>query len=624
MTACPAEYQAALAAARDRVKPGSRSSLLLDELAARIAATGEPVLTTTLVEALQARTDCPRVLAMADLHSMVRRGVLERVDGRPGYTRVAPAGSGFVPVPRADDDAMTVLAALRRAYAMAKRPVPTRDVARQLTREGTLLRAVGPNVVRKRLESLARPRQRGSHASRGPLVARAVAPTRDRIAAAFWVPIEHARGMDHIGLGPGGEYLVEAEAFAYRSRAQAVRHAVSEASRALGRPASRHEIRWCMLTRAEPSIIRGVYRALAIVERTDEAKAPGRIATLRTRYTVHGGAPVRYYLRGPQPLPAHYADLSTLEDTILQLAVADEVEGIEALERRSVAQRSPTLRWLADRRREVLLGALRAAVGQTPVPEASDALRRTLRILTGWRAALATAPGMTAGQREHAARGLDHVRRHLAAARAILGLTVTPSVAAPRVERTLIVGEFGNVPLEKLRPYLSQVARRMGVEPERLRLGGCRRFPPAQPSIHTPLGQAERVVADVDRVDVLTALAETLEAPRSRSLLQAGALVLGRVLRDPVVLAQAFQRCAPHELYARRALLVALGLVGVVPPHAGLLGDEADGRALVTALAVSGDPASSDLLDGIARDRMPLAVMAARRLRTGFPLTAGE
>lgn len=201
---------------------------------------------------------------------------------------------------------------------------------------------------------------------------------------------------------------------------------------------------------------------------------------------------------------------------------------------------------------------------------------------------------------------------------------MAPAAAAPRLERTLIVGEYGSVPLGSLRPYLSQVARRMGVEPERLRLGGCRRFPPSQPSTHAPLGRSARIVADVDRVDVLSALAETLEAHRSRSLLQAGATVLGRVLRDPVVLIQALGRCAANEQYARRALVVALGLVGARPPIESSAGDEADVRAMLTAIAVSGAPDAVDLIEWLARAGVGLAATAGRRLRAGFPLTPAE
>lgn len=620
----PTTYPRALRQARSRVKAGSRADVLLAILDREVAQTGEPVPTTILADALTAQTGCRRPLAMAEIGSMLTRGVLERVDGRPGYTRVAPSGSGFVPTQRADDDAMHVLDALRRAVADAERPVSTRAVAAQLRADGVVLTATGPNVVRKRLETLARPRVRGSAATQGPLVARAVAPTRDRLDAAYWLPIEAADGLRPVGIGPGGEYCVAVEHVAYRSRAQAVRHAVSGASRTLGRPAARHEVRWLMLTRTSHEVAQGVYRDLSIVERTDGAKAPGRLATLRTPFTVYGGAPVRYYLQGPQPLPPRFHDLAVLEDTILQLAVADEVDGIEALERRAAAQRSPTLRWIADRRREVLLGTLRAAVGATPVPDASDALRRTLRVWADWREALAQATQVPAGAREHALRGLDHGRRHLEAARAVLGLTVAPAAAAPRVERTLIVGEYGSVPLASLRPYLSQVARRMGVEPERLRLGGCRRFPPAQPSTHAPLGRSVRIVADLDRVDVLSALAETLEAPRSRSLLQAGATVLGRVLRDPVVLTKALGRCAPHEQYARRALMVALGLVGAQPSIEGPPSDEADVRALLTGIAVSGAADAVDLIEGLSREGVGLSTIAARRLRTGFPLTSAE
>ena len=133
-----------------------------------------------------------------------------------------------------------------------------------------------------------------------------------------------------------------------------------------------------------------------------------------------------------------------------------------------------------------------------------------------------------------------------------------------------------------------------------------------------------RIVADLDRVDVLSALAETLEAPRSRSLLQAGATVLGRVLRDPVVLTKALGRCAPHEQYARRALMVALGLVGAQPSIEGPPSDEADVRALLTGIAVSGAADAVDLIEGLSREGVGLSTIAARRLRTGFPLTSAE
>ncbi|MCO4100982.1 MAG: hypothetical protein HEQ38_16630 [Gemmatimonas sp.] len=169
-----------------------------------VAQTGEPVPTTVLADALTAQTGCRRPLAMAEVASMVRRGVLERVDGRPEYTRVAPTGSGFVPTQRADDDAMHVLDALRRTVAEAERPVSTRAVAAQLKADGVVLAAQGPNVVRKRLETLARPRVRGSAATQGPLVARAIAPTRDQIDAAYWLPIEAAEGLRSVGAGPSG------------------------------------------------------------------------------------------------------------------------------------------------------------------------------------------------------------------------------------------------------------------------------------------------------------------------------------------------------------------------------------------------------------------------------------
>lgn len=65
-------------------------------------------------------------------------------------------------------------------------------------------------------------------------------------------------------------------------------------------------------------------------------------------------------------------------------------------------------------------------------------------------------------------------------------------------------------------------------------------------------------------VDVMTAMEKKLEAPRSTNLMLVSAAVLGRVLRDPVVLEEARRQYGANDHYARRAILVAAETLSIL------------------------------------------------------------
>src|SRR5690606_22339734 len=76
-------------------------------------------------------------------------------------------------------------------------------------------------------------------------------------------------------------------------------------------------------------------------------------------------------------------------------------------------------------------------------------------------------------------------------------------------------------------------------------------------------------LAKLDRVDVLVDLWDAFPVPRALAAIKSAHLALGHVFRDADLVASLFRLTPEPKAGDRRALLVMLGLLGVVPDLEG-------------------------------------------------------
>lgn len=403
-----------------RTKLGSRArrllvvTITLTERLGRGAST--PELRAAFAQAEQIPEELVPASFVAEVSSMVRRGVLVRTGGHGTKTLYALPDSGLEGV-ESEDGAIVVLDALRDAAQRLGRAVSTREVDQELRRRVraglAAFESDHPNAVRQRLMILARPRVRGAKA--GQLVVRVPAPAKLGVQSAHWLPADHTAATE----AAAGTPLVDTSAraavrVAPRSRASAVRAAIQTSTLLLGRPVTRQEIRamleWGLLpdeaalllgsdatagtgagaddadaappaaaSDARPtSTPRGegcrrhrdadvLGRALAFTAASDAdavaAGAEGRVRITTSALTCLGGAPPRYATGAVSP-EALAAIL--FEDLAVGYRVRDEVAGIGALRRRAATLGSELLHQIAWTREAVLAERLHDALASVP------------------------------------------------------------------------------------------------------------------------------------------------------------------------------------------------------------------------------------------------------------------
>lgn len=485
----------------------------------------------------------------SEVSSLARRGVLEKVGGRAGHTLYAPAGSGLRGIQNEDDDALLVLRALRSAYRRLRRAVSTREVAEELRRLGLELSSDSLNAVKKYLETLSRRRTRGAKGMKAPQVRRVAFKSFTGAPSAHWVPAD-VQGQVRV---------------APRSTADALRYAIFMAEADLLRPASRSELRWWLgtpLGRASsagvlksPKRISGPLGRLARHDAEFDWEV-GRVHAVETPFTCHGGGPTRYSTAPPTPIDL---SLCAIEDGLRQLRPADELKDCGVLARRARMAKSDAMGTLAAVRRDLLGGLFVGLMEGVPDrghlvhrvrlagqamqqwvedaglnPDRAEGRLRRLRERAFQVGALETLIG------DHAGLAVDHLRVGQAA-------TCSYEQVAPLVEAA---GAFLDVPEGAEKALLERV----------------RRFPVQEAPGKERFGKAHALdLARLDRVDTLAELWQLFPVPRTRALLTSAQLLLGHVLRDGDLVASVLRLTPPPKAADRRAMTVALGMLGVVP-----------------------------------------------------------
>lgn len=474
----------------------------------------------------------------ADVFSLIRRGVLIRVGGRVGSSLYAhPEAS--IGEEGVSSDAEKILRALRTLHKRERRPLATREVANELRRIGAQLESEDPNVVRKRLGSLAETRKRGISTGKAPKVRKIVRRSATGRSITYWEP---ARSRSSAPPAPA-------------SRADAVRMAIAGASEASGRPVSRSELRcWIEAHDSDSNavVLRGCRLATVI---TDTVKTDadfvgdgGRIHQVTTPLSCHGGAPERYMLGPPTP---DDVVVCCLLDALYAYQPSEEVAEIGALRRRAEMLNEPALIGLADTREFVLAMTIHAAVGPR-ISAVIDKAFRALDIQQEWLR-LSDLSRDVHGQRT------AELQQTLEGLRTVRAL---PNIMGSRDLR--VVGEAGTAKYVDIAPLAESTGRLVDLDGERAQrlVERARRLPFAEPAGVERLGLGTPdPLSRLDRVDAVLACVDAVPLARTSVLVNEARALLGRVLRDDLPLRDLLKHRSVDPM-VRRAAVVAIGLLG--------------------------------------------------------------
>jgi hypothetical protein len=309
----------------------------------------------------------------------------------------------------------------------------------------------------------------------------------------------------------------------------------------------------------------------------DEGHAgkPGRLRTLASPLVAYGGAPPHY--RTGAPTAEDYL-ACWLNDAVYAYRPADEMLGIAALRRRAETLGIPLFAQLAELRGTALSVAVAevcaasqvetraAGAGDPPVADAVATNLHALEVLSSWLQQASDGRGLSAAQRSRHQRGLVVQRHQLEAVRSLAATsTFQDAMRGAATGRCRVVGEAAGVGTPDLLPYATAVAQVLGHEDSlqlaRNLVAAARRVPLTGARIRRPRWNLD---VGIDRVDALLLIFRALSLPRTATLLAAAQGVLGGVVRDAAVLAGLLAGVPTRAGEARRALVVALGLLGVV------------------------------------------------------------
>lgn len=577
-----------------------------------------------------AHSSAPKTFA-EQFGSLVRRGILVAVAGRPGHMRYAHrdalVGQGDA---LDDDDLVIVERALRSACARLHRAVTTREVSVEMAALGLSLRVAHPNAVRQRLGTMAAVRRRGLQEWQPPRVARTTVDGTTRFLQTRWHPIDMA---------------VPVDAGVPSNAADAIRTVIGCVEEALRLPVTRDDcVLWIAAHPTHPAVLAlgvgSVSELLPSVAKHD-AKASGRSRVMKRAPDRgrSGLAPMAYHLVDEGRTPDHDGVLAhRLGETLDGLQPVAELAEIALLRKRAARLRVAALDTLADARVQALRSAMDAVVrdageevGVADVTErgvretAIDALRHAIAVRAAW--ASVSTP-RDAGVRRLLARdqqrvaALDALRPVLAGVQRGEGASVT------------VVGPTSAAGLDELAPFVTSAARDLGwrvtVTATYRLLDGCRRFDGAGPEARYARTRTTGPRLVVDRADAMLALFTKNASPRVTVLLTSARELLGRVVRDTGLLStiMAETRTIPGvragDPGTWRGALVARALLAVAPEpsdvEVAVTGDRLTGVAVALAAIVAQGDASVDVLRALLHGSGSIATMASlavQRVRSG-------
>jgi hypothetical protein len=541
-----------------RASPGLRLRQVAEALLEVTTASGRGATVVEIREAYQrlhGTMDNRRFPAA--LQRLEKAGVVHRVGGRHRRTQWAHVDS---PVPFDDpsDEAPLVLDALKALCGALLRPVSAPEVAEELQRRGEL--TLTNDQVRTRLESLAHASERKADRTVGlfadPLVRRHSATTVGGRRCLTWSPIDN-------------EF---SEAGGFRDAREAARYAVGRVVDILGRPASRREIIvWAraVLARGDASyqddnldreaaalvVSRRFRQVLAGSLTTDEARGSGEgmLRSVRTPLSSRGPYPARISNRR---VGEDEASACLVADLAALLLPVSELDGIRRLQETADELASDLLKEIADARRVALASALRRSAPRLAddrglLEQACNRVAASHDVLRGWG---------TEGKQ-----------------RASLDLFATPEVegflefvaveprTADAAPRTVDQSEgVGLAELEEFAREALEVGDR-GIQFWSPLVSGVRRLRgPTRGGISCE--EASETESRLDRPEAIVAIASAVHLPVMSSLVSSAYELLGYVVRDADVVEGWLDQAGEGDAQVRSALVVALGLLGRVPP----------------------------------------------------------
>ncbi len=482
----------------------------------------------------------------AEVYSLVRRGILIRSGGRTGRTRYCHRDQPVQGEDATWDDGMVVLQALRSIYEALERAVTTREVHEEVRRLGLPLSSEHPNLVRKRLQTLSRSRERGHPDWHEPRVEMVRKKTQTGRPIVYWFP--------------AGEKPGEVEEVAW-SGAEAARRGFEKVQEELGRPATRQELRWWAdASRSLDPIANAIdlsrlARDTRSAARWDRSKAggDGRLFRIDGDLRCHGGAPP-YFAVGD--VEAATVEACRLEELVAALRPAVELEDVQYLLDLADLVGSQDLERFAFFRRSVLANEIRGGFGRR-LSGAVALARQALERLAVW----ADHPSLSQDVRGSRRREVEDRVRQVAAVELLpQGDQRLPDVA--------VVGTAGLSDTESLTPLLASIGDLLELDGKaQLRLlAAVRRFPnPSDPGSERFKAAAENPLSLLDRVDAIGAIYQAASVPAAGALIEDAQQLLGRVIRDAELVERLLQHLPAHDHVVRRAVVVALGMLGRVP-----------------------------------------------------------
>ncbi len=569
--------------------------------------------------------------------SLVRRGILVAVAGRPGHMRYAHrdalVGQSDALV---DDDLVIVERALRSACARLHRAVTTREVSVEMAALGLSLRVAHPNAVRQRLGTMAAVRRRGLLEWQPQRVVRETVDGTTRFLQARWHPID---------------MVVPVDARAPSNAADAIRTIIGCVEDALRMPVTRDDcVLWIAAHPAHAAVTAlgagSVSELLPSVAKHD-AKASGRSRVMKRAPDRgrSGLGPMAYHLVDEARTPDHDGVLAhRLGEALDGLQPVAELAEIALLRKRAARLRVAALAMLADVRIDALRSAMDAVVRDAgEEAEGAGRAERALReaaidVLRHAVAARAVWASMSASRDAGVRRLLARDRERLVALEALQ--PVLADVLRGEGASVTVAGPASAAGLEELAPFIASSARDLGwrvneTATYRL-LDGCRRFDDAGPQVRYARTRTTGPRLQVDRADALLALFAKSASPRVTVLLTSARELLGRVVRDSVMLAQIAEPCRPIEGVLAgdpgtwRGALIARALLGDGPTtedvDVALRGcDRLTGTALALAAVIAGGADSGRTLRALMAAGPAVAPAAAtvlQRVRAGRLTTA--
>lgn len=560
----------------------------------------------------------PNVLTNA-LSALCQRKRVLKVGGRIKQSRYAHVEHP-VPFGESDDPAPRLLEAVKEGVEQLGHALSTGEVAERVRARGVTTLNIDQilNLLITLAHDADQKARRAHETWAGPSLRRIEEKKPSGKPALFWAPI-------------GTSYMPPARPHA---RTDALRIAVQMSANALGRPVTRREVEWWLgaVTSANDSDVaaaavsggapgRAAAHALrdadlrALMNRVrfndvERASVSTVVRTVETPLSGRGACRPRFAVGDVAPA-AHAACL--LEDLAYLLTPADELDGIATLERLAADVRSPTLARLAGIRRVLLANAVASHVPATTsaadwVGAGARASRDAAATLAQW---IDATTGARAEARLRAHMRLTTLDSQLSAFER--GVTSYTGVGrgAPSTSARSILMEPG-VPLVSLEGLVGEANALTQRQPQfwTAVLNGARR-------VRTPRStvRAARTPEDartfLDRPDALLLLARECHLPLLNALLASARLALGEVLRDAPMLTQLTTELAAHEHDARRALCMALALLGSVPEVETVWPEPSSAESAVLYVA------AVCLAVDEAQERIRLLTAADRRARGG-------